>query len=286
MDIVESVNNRILKALDEGVVPWRKSWKVTGQRNAIIKHRYQGINNFILEMEDEKFNTGLWLTYLQAKSLGGYVKEGESGVHIIFRTDKYFTKEEKIDEDGQREIIEVEHYYNRPILKYFTVFNIKQCEIPEGKIEIEKVNEINTIKEAEKLIEGYINKPKIYFGGDEAHYDLKDDSIKLPEKGKFESSEAYYETLFHELNHSTGHPKRLHRFEIKNQGFEEYGKEELVAEFGSAYLCADCGIVREENLDASYIAGWKESIKADKTLVFKCASLAEKSYQYIKGKEV
>ena len=105
--------------------------------------------------------------------------------------------------------------------------------------------------------------------------------------GAFSGREEHYATKFHELSHSTGHPKRLHRenlTEIAPFGSELYSKEELVAEFGAAFLCAEAGIGNTLNNSAAYIQSWLKALRNDKTLAISAASQGQKAADFILGR--
>ena len=104
------------------------------------------------------------------------------------------------------------------------------------------------------------NPPEIQHAGSKAFYSPITDRITLPPRELFASAEEYYATALHETVHSTGHQKRLARegiCEVAPFGSAVYSKEELCAEMGAAYLCAEAGIAATviEN-QAAYVAGW------------------------------
>jgi antirestriction protein ArdC len=104
---------------------------------------------------------------------------------------------------------------------------------------------------------------------------------------QFETAASYFETLFHECCHATGHPRRLNRFAgLQGDRFERYSFEELVGEFGAAFLCAFAGISNpaSEALQASYIAGWSQALRQDPRLLIRAAAAAQRAADYIRGK--
>jgi len=175
--------------------------------------------------------------------------------------------------------------------KNYTVFNVEQCEnIPASKIPALDdicLEDKNPIAEAERLIADMPNAPRIEHGGNRACYAPALDIVRMPEFEQFVTAEGYYEVMFHEIGHSTGHPSRLNRPEIVNVkpfGSEDYSKEELVAEMTAAYLCGVTGIEKAtiEN-SAAYIQGWLRKLKDDRTLVVLAAAAAQKAADYIQG---
>ena len=169
------------------------------------------------------------------------------------------------------------------MLKYYTVFNLEQCE----GIEIETVEEssqVNQIEACEKIMNDWKDKPEIK-NADSAYYKPSADYIGMPEINRFENSEAYYATLFHEAIHATGHHSRLDRSGLMSKaafGSEVYAKEELVAEMGAAFLCGKTGIEdRTVDNHASYIKSWISKLKEDSKLLINAASKAQKAADYI-----
>lgn len=123
---------------------------------------------------------------------------------------------------------------------------------------------------------------------DHAWYRPSTDTVGMPARGLFNSSEQYYNTLFHELTHSTGHPSRIGREGIEKLntfGSERYSREELVAEMGAAMLCGLTGLAPHtlEN-SAAYLQSWLRALKADSRMVVAAASAAQKAADFILGK--
>jgi antirestriction protein ArdC len=108
------------------------------------------------------------------------------------------------------------------------------------------------------------------------------DAIQLPYQSSFNSAAHYYATALHELTHWTGAKHRLNRDFSGRFGNPAYAFEELVAEIGAAYLCADHGI-QGELRHAGYIGHWLKACRDDNTAIFKAAALAQKAADYIKN---
>ena len=179
------------------------------------------------------------------------------------------------------------------ILRYYRVFNVEQCEdLSHKRIKEMQENhderEFNPIEECEMVVEKMPKRPEISNGVARAWYHPNSDTINMPHQNSFDLDESYYGVLFHELSHSTGHTSRLERHKkdgcTHNFGSQDYSKEELVAEMGSAFLCGHTGI-EDKTLDnsASYIASWLKKLKDDKMLVVQAAAKAQKSTDYILG---
>ena len=273
-NVYRMITNEILNIMEKGVVPWNASWIGGGMPyNLFSKKPYRGIN--ILLLGSARYTSKYWCTFRQAKELGGQVKKGEKGTQIIFW--KFFEKEEISQKTGLIETIQF------PMLRYYTVFNLNQINgIEEPEKETVNINE--PIEDAEKIFQSMPNRPKIERGKTPC-YSPSSDVVGLPHIQDFISSERQYKTTFHELIHSTGHSSRLNRDTIMNFnafGSHEYSKEELIAEFGAAFLCAMAGIV-EPVIDnsAAYIDGWSKVFQKDEKIIVCAAAAAQKAADYI-----
>ncbi len=274
--VIDIVNHRIIALLEKGTVPWRAPWNGTlgPPRNLISNKPYQGLNQFLLSHLE--YSSPYFLTFNQIKKLGGNVRKGEVG-HLVTFWKWIEKKVERGEESGY------------PLLRYYKAFNLEQCcgiEAPKPGQEID----FNPINRAEEIIKGMPDPTEIKHRGSKACYRPSTDQVILPAKKSFTSEEEYYSTTFHELIHATGHRKRLAREGItKTDRFasEQYSKEELIAEMGAAYLCAEVGIEQKTlEASASYIQSWLKELRNDKRLIFKASSAAQKAVEYItKGDE-
>lgn len=276
------VTDEIIKRLEAGTVPWRKPWRTRAANgmpaNLISGKKYRGVNTFLLWTSD--YGSNYWLTFNQAKDLGGHVKQGEHGTPIIF-----WTEFEKETEKGPEKL---------PVLRYYRVFNSEQCEgIAHKRLAEVTANQpelipFEPIEVAESVVSAMPQKPAIEHGGESACYVPSRDLVKMPEPGRFDHSEGYYSTLFHELVHSTGHESRLDRRHpagtVRWFGSAEYSREELVAEMGAAMLCGHCRI-EQATLDnsAAYLASWIKVLREDSKAVVMAAAMAQKAADFILG---
>lgn len=281
--IYAEITDKILAALDAGTIPWKQPWSTRGsftlaQRNALTKRPYRGVNVFTLLLagrEDPR-----WATFKQIKKAGGFVKRGSTGQTVIFW--KFILVEDE-DDAGKK-------YQKRiPILKSFKVFNVGDTEGLNLENIVAPVDEdgeeFDPIIEAEAVANNYLlDGPCLsHDGGTRAYYNFTSDEIHLPEKSNFETAEGYYDTLFHEIGHSTGHSSRCDREVGGSFGSHRYGREELVAEFTSAFLSSHAGIDQEVDNQAAYIASWKRTIKADKRAVVVAAGRAQRAADLVLG---
>jgi len=277
--VYQLVTDRIIEKLESGCVPWKMPWSSDAPKNLISGKSYRGINVFMLGSLG--YMSPYWLTFKQAQSLGGSVTKGEKGTPVVFwKTWKTM----ETDPDSQKT-----EKKSRFVLRYYSVFNIEQCALPAEEIPQEDptIQHFDPIPNCERVVKQWIDKPEIQHNGARACYSPELDYVNIPAPELFDTSQAYYTTLFHEFTHSTGHQSRLDRKGITEPigfGSNSYSKEELVAEMGAAFLSGHCGI-EDQTLDnsASYIQGWLGRLREDPTLVVKAAGLAQKASDYILG---
>lgn len=281
MNTYSKITERIIRLLEKGIVPWHKPWKGTQgiPRNLVSDKEYRGINVFVLSAAaiERGFDAPYWLTYRQARQRRGYVKKDEKGEAIVF----WNWREVEDEETGIKK--------KMPFLRCYTVFNVEQCEgIEYPQPEETPLNEFQAIKQCEQVVSNMPAPPQIRHGGTKAYYRSNDDLVSMPKKQRFESSEKYYSTLFHELVHSTGHLSRLNRKAVARLsafGSAQHSREELIAEIGAAFLCGHCAIENKtlENSTA-YVNAWLRELKQDKRLVVFAAANAQKAVDYVLGK--
>ena len=277
-DRYTKVTARIMRALEQGTVPWRKPWRtgsVGGPYNGRTSKPYRGLNPFVLETAG--YSDPRWITFKQAADMGGYVRKGQHGEPVYF-FDWHHTVTDR-DDDGE------EHERRAPIFRVYTVFNAEQTEgIPWPALTPET---FDPIERAAHIIDAMPERPTIVHGGDQASYRAMLDTVALPVPLAFDSPNAYYATAFHELGHSTGHPTRLGRFgpdaETSPFGSQDYSKEELVAEFTAAFLCAASGIETQEPQSAAYIQNWLSVLSLNRTWLVSAASKAQQAADFILG---
>jgi antirestriction protein ArdC len=292
-EVYEQVTAQVIERLKDGVVPWHQPWKNSSfglPTNFVSKRSYRGINILLLWSTgcDKQF----WATYKQWASIDAQVRKGEKGTEVVlWKT--YLYRE---DENGQHHVVKDSEYaaltdksgvQRRFYLHTFKVFNIAQVDNVQLPLEVEPAPIKERLHHCNTLALGYVTEggPKLTNQGHSgAYYTPATDTVKVPVMKDFESEEAYYTTLFHELVHSTGHESRLAR-DIKNGfGTDPYAQEELVAEMGAAFLSAFTGI-HDRTLDASasYIKGWMASLSEDPKLVVYAAAKAQKAAEWVTG---
>lgn len=278
-NLYEIVTLKIIDALNSGVVPWRKPWNDQQLMpvNLLSNKPYRGVNPWLLI--SSKFADHRWLTLRQANELGAKVRTGEKASMVVFwKFPERKPKDEK--DDGVKEY---------PVLRYYSVFNAEQVDglnLPQDQSRM-VIPPGERIKRADALINSMPKPPFVEERGLEAWYSPDRDLVRIPKLTLFDSIDGYYRTKFHEFVHATGHESRLNRAGVMSKihfGSEEYGREELVAELGSAFCCAKAGLDTSQLEDsASYIGGWLRALKADPKSIVVAAAQAQKAADFIQG---
>lgn len=287
-DIYQQVIDRIISHLEAGVVPWQSPYfsKVGFPRNYSTGKAYQGINVFLLG--SLRYTSPYFLTFIQAKEMGGHVRKGERGSFVV----KYGTYQK--DEDGTPTD---EDTPTRRYLKAYTVFHSSQIdgiEFPEPQ-NLPELTVTERTDHARDIVAGMPSAPQILDGEATPCYRPGTDSVHMPAQRYFQSEEVYYSTLFHELCHSTGHASRLARKSLlENKGInaagdtaiKTYAEEELVAEMGASFLCGHAGIITDDLANsAAYLQSWINALKSKdaKGWIIRAASHAQKAADCILG---
>ena len=284
-DIYTRITNQIVAALEAGVKPWTQPWNAAHAAGAVSRplryngQPYSGINVLTLwaSAMERQFAAPIWMTFKQALELGGHVRKGEKGSPVVYANTIVRTEEGDNGRDEERAI---------PFLKAYSVFNIEQIDdLPShyyARTE-STVNPDSRIASAEAFFAA--TGADIRHGGNSAFYIPSADFIQMPRFESFRDAHGFYSTLCHEACHWTRHEKRLDRdLGRKRFGDEGYAREELVAELGAAFLCADLGLRLEDREDhASYIASWLKVLKDDRRAIFSAAAHAQRAADYLRG---
>jgi len=280
-DVYARVTDRIVADLEAGTRPWMKPWSNSAGNGPVarpLRHNsvpYRGVNVLMLwaDAMDKGFSSPVWMTYQQAQDLGAHVRKGETGSLVVY-ADR-FTKTETNGEgqDVEREI---------PFMKGYTVFNVEQIEGLPGEYITEPTSAGNAEQIASAETFFAATGAKFQHGGSRAFYAPSQDLIQLPPLATFRDSESYAATKAHELIHWTGNDQRLARQFGKRFADDAYAVEELVAEMGAAFLCADLGVTPETLPDhADYLAHWLSVLKNDKRAIFTAAAQAQRAADYL-----
>jgi antirestriction protein ArdC len=283
-DIYSRITHQIVSHLEQGVRPWVKPWNAehaAGRITRPLRHNgkpYSGINVLLLwaSAMTQNFAAPIWMTFRQAAELDAHIRKGEKGSLVVY-ADSITHKEtdDKTGDEIDREI---------PFLKGYTVFNVEQIDgLPETYYAkaAASLDPVAHIAHADNFFATI--GATIRHGGNRAFYSIAADAIQMPAFGSFQDADRYYATLAHEFTHWTGNKSRLDRdFGRHRFGSEGYAIEELVAELGAAFLCADLDLALEPREDhASYIASWLKVLGTDNRAVFTAAAHAQRAAEFI-----
>jgi antirestriction protein ArdC len=286
-DVYTRVTDRIIASLESGVRPWMKPWSAPrDDRSSILPLRhtgepYRGINVLLLwgDAMEKGFTRNVWMTFKQAESYGANVRKGEHGSLVVYADRATKTETNERGEEQEREFA---------FMKAYTVFNVEQIEglgsrfapAPQPK----EGPTVDLIAQAEAFFEG--TAAVFQHGGHRAFYAPGPDVIQLPQPRDFRDAESYAATKAHELIHWTGHQTRMAREFGKRFGDRAYAFEELVAEMGAAFLCADLAITPEVREDhAAYLAYWLGVLREDKRAIFSAAAHAQRAADFLHGSQ-
>jgi antirestriction protein ArdC len=280
MIIYSDITNRILAQLEAGVIPWRKTWTLGLPRSLGSGKDYRGIN--ILVLGSRPYSSRYWTTYREAQRLGGHVRKGERATPVVYW--HWLTEEELARlraKTGAKDLA--------PCVPFTSaVFNLDQVEGVARPADDGQTRTPPGLEIAEKVFAVMPDKPEIIHCHNVGPaYSIALDRVTLPHLSQFESAGEYFSTLYHELTHAVGHPRRLNRFAHgEGDARERYGFEELVAEFGAAFLCGFAGLNNplSAELSAAYIRGWSEVFRRDPRILLRAASAAQRAADYIRGK--
>lgn len=270
-DFYQNVTNRIVAAIEAGTPPWVRPWSVIDQRphNAATKRSYRGINTVLLTLEAglKGYASSAWLTYRQATAMGGQVRGGERGTAVVL-----YKLHELPDAEGEKKVI--------PLMRCFTVFNTAQIDgLPETPA-LRARPTFDPHVEAEAVLTA--SGAEVRYGSQAAYYHTALDLIYLPEKNTFTDQGAFYSTALHELVHWTGHSTRCNRNLSGRFAKDAYAAEELIAELGSAFLCAHCRIDGRLQHSA-YLHSWLQVLKQDKRAIFTASAKAQQAADLLLG---
>jgi len=278
-DIHATITERFIEQLRAGCVPWQRPW--VNVQNMVSKKAYRGINS--LTLGSTRFASPFWMTFRQARELGGTVRKGERSLPVI-----YYKFLQKHDREGNMVFTAKGKPACVPFVRWSNVFNLEQTEGIVAPALAIRLEQPPALEQAEALVH-QANLCPIRREGFAAAYSPRDDIIRMPSPRMFRSSEDYYHTLFHEMTHATGHGSRLDREGITNPirfGSERYSKEELIAELGAAFLSNEAGILDQVRFDnsAAYLNSWIKKLEDDPALIVTAASQAQRGFDWVTGR--
>jgi antirestriction protein ArdC len=282
-EIREQITQRIVAALEQGVMPWRRPWRVSPNAgrpaNVISKNAYTGVNPLLLQITAmaHGFGSKWWATYQQWQHLGCQVKKrpenvepGQWGTTIIFC--KQVMKTTENPESGEEE---AERFF---VLRYYTVFCADQVGGAE-KFQVTDEPATGSIEAdfapAEELITA--TGADIRHGGERAFYNPVGDYIQLPRRERFMTLGAYYETATHEMAHWSEGRQQLDRGQLG------YAMCELIAEMASCFVASELGVPHGEGLEnhVSYLKSWLDQMRGDANFIFRASKLASATCDFL-----
>jgi antirestriction protein ArdC len=287
VDIYARITETIVADLEKGVRPWMKPWSAGGLEGRITRplrytgEPYTGINVLLLWSESlaRGFEAPLWMTYRQAGQIGAQVRKGETGATVVYASRFTKTETDSRGDEVERDI---------PFLKTYTVFNCDQIDgLPDHYYHRpDRITDpVSRIDHADRFFEN--TGASIRHGGSKAFYASSSDHIQMPPFESFRDAESYVSVLSHETVHWTAPANRVGRdLSRYHTDRTERAREELIAELGSCFLCADLGIVPELEPrpdHASYLQSWLKVLKDDKRAIFQAAAHAQRAVTYLHG---
>ena len=283
-DLHAEITAKIIRAIEadpgKPQMPWRRSGKPLWMpENALTHKRYNGINVIALWVAAEMrgLTSPVWATYRQYAEMGAQVRKGAKGEMVVFY--KEYDAEpdpDNADDNGKRRVARVSFVFNAADV--------------EGYVPPDPPPRLGPVARLE-AVERFIGATKatIEIGGERAYYRPSTDHIQMPHEGLFcgtttmSRDEAWYAVLLHELIHWTAPEARCNRDLSKRFLKAEVAAEELVAEIGSAFLCAELGVTQDTRIDhAQYVAHWHELLKQDPRAIFTAAAKASEAVGFLK----
>lgn len=286
-DIYTRITEKIIEDLQTGVRPWMKPWSAANGSDNVtrpLRHNgqpYSGLNVLLLwsEQMSRGYSASMWMTFKQALELGGAVRKGETGSTVVFAS--RFTKPQSDGDDEERD-------QGIPFLKAYTVFNVEQIDGLPDHYHHRPVPSPEPIARIEAADRFFRNTGSVVrHGGNQAFYAPARDLIQMPAFETFKDPASYYAVLGHEHVHWTAEKTRVGRdLSRYARDRSERAREELIAELGSCFLCADMGIAPELEPrpdHASYLQSWLFILAGDKRAIFQAAAHAQRAVTYLHG---
>lgn len=275
----------LISLMEQGVAPWSKPWIVRGANDPWLPHngssgrKYNGFNSLYLSvlMNLKSWDDPRFYTWKNVSDVGGVVREGEEKKYTLVVYNKRV-----VDKKSDPEAPKV--FY---LMKYYRVYNACQVNGLDEFVAVEPDDGFvhdDEFPVAERVVEDYVGESGVRLAhhGDRAFYAPQADIIQMPERSQFVTLAAYYQTLFHEMIHSTGHASRQDRLGEKSGfGSDEYAKEELVAEFGAAFLSANCSVPLREEESAAYLKSWAAKCKDDPGMLVTAVNAAQRAADFV-----
>lgn len=269
-NLYEEITNLMIESIESGVPAWMRPW-VDGKAVAGVPHNgdsgrpYSGINQLILWCN--QYSDMRYLTFNQIRNLGGNVK-GQKATTVTF-WDRFKTE----DKNGNEKFI--------PYVKAFHVFNIEQITgLDESKLYSAPAAPDQAVTTGTELA-NTVGAKLLPYGGNRAYYVPSQDAIRLPALEQFKGENCFDAVIYHELVHWTGHTSRKNRDLSGRFGDMDYAAEELIAEMGSAFICARLGVEMKGLQHASYVDHWLKILRGDNRAIFTAARHAREAVEFM-----
>lgn len=294
-DARERLVDSLIKLLEEGTPPWERPWSTAGcgHYNAVTKNSYNGINVIYLELTAMLmgYKDPRWCTLKQANEQGWSIKKGSKSTPIekYYEYDRQTKKSPDWGTINGMPVEERNEYIKKNVYRGTSIYRVFNAEQIEGMPALEKEEKANSETDRNDRLEKFINNffVPIHYGGDRAYYSPGNDSITLPDRGRFNNNDYFYSTLLHEAAHATGHKSRLDRLPA-SMTEADYAKEELNAEMASMFLGVEYGLSqgkKEFEQHASYVDSWLQALRNDKDYLFKAIDEAKKITSFVLDQE-
>lgn len=274
-DLYEEVTQQIVTAIEAGSGGFELPWHhIPGlPKNLASDRPYRGINTLLLWLigNTRGYATPFWATFKQWRELGHPVRKGETSATVVFW--------KQLGSASGEEAASSEEDRPRFVARAYHVFNAAQVDGFQLPL-LPTLSDAERIAVAETFFAGL--PITVHHDQDCAFYRPSSDSVHLPAFSRFRNAQAYYATRGHESVHATGHKDRLDRDLSGRFGSNAYAMEELVAELGAAFLCADLGMSPEPRPDhAAYLASWLDVLKSDSRAIFTAAGKAQAAVDWL-----
>ena len=292
-DIYQRITDRIAAAIEAGAGKWQMPWHPGADGaaprlpvNAATGKPYRGINTVVLwaTAQAEGYPSAVWATYRQWAELGAQVRKGEQSSPVVFwKVNGPDEGEDGGSSDGAAGEGSEDGRRPRMFARGYSVFNAAQVDGFEAPA-LPALPEPERIGHAEAFFAAL--GADIRHGGNRACYVPSLDQIRMPPFPAFRDAVAYYATLAHEATHLTGHASRCSRDLRGRFGEEAYAAEELIAELGAAFVCADLALAPEPRPDhAAYVASWLKVLRGDKRAIFTAAAKAQAAADWMHARQ-
>ena len=272
-ELFDKVTTDLITAIENGASGWRMPWHclANGTPRSADGRPYRGWNALVLAMvaADRGWTAGTWATYKTWTKHGCQVRRGERGTHIVLW--KQTERPDPTDDDKAKRSL---------LARSFVVFAAEQVDGADRFTTIDHRSTSERIGQADNYFAAV--GADIAHGGAQASYSPALDLIRLPHADQFRQAADYYSTSAHEHTHRTGHTSRLGRDLTGRFGDRRYCAEELIAELGAAFWCAQFGLEQATRNDhAAYLGDWLAILSADPRALVSACSHAQRAIDHL-----